>query len=156
MAYAVDTKVPVERTRAEIEQLVTKHRCSAYLAGTDTVARKAMVQFRAENRIVRFLLTLPDPNEPRFRRHGHRRAPVVFEQAERSLWRALLLVIKAKLEAVESKIATFEEEFLAHIVMPNDRTVGQMVTPLVQHAYETGEMPMRLLPAGMGEVVETE
>ncbi len=66
-------------------------------------------------------------------------------QAERQRWRALLLVLKAKLEAVESKIATFESEFLSHIVLPDDRTVAQHVMPLIAQAYETGAMPRRLL-----------
>jgi hypothetical protein len=126
-----------------------------------------MVQFRANERIVRFVIELPNRNDKAYthdaRYTWNRRPPAAaqraFEQAERQRWRALLLVIKAKLEAVESRIATFEEEFLAHIVMPNDRTVGQIVTPLVQSAYETGRMPMRLLPgavAGDEEVVDAE
>lgn len=52
-----------------------------------------------------------------------------YEQAGRQRWRALALVIKAKLEAVGTGIVTFEEEFLAHIVLPSGRTVTQDVTP---------------------------
>lgn len=66
--------------------------------------------------------------------------------AERQRWRALALVIKAKLEAVEAGITEFEEEFLAHIVLPNGGTVGQFMLPQVATAYETGQMPP-LLPA---------
>lgn len=39
-----------------------------------------------------------------------------WEQACRQAWRALALVIKAKLEAVDAGIVTFEEEFMAQIV----------------------------------------
>ena len=46
---------------------------------------------------------------------------------------------KAKLEAVESGIATFEEEFMAHIVMPNGKTVGEMALPLIESAYKTNK-----------------
>ena len=35
-----------------------------------------------------------------------------WEQACRQRWRALALVIKAKLEAIDAEISTFEEEFL--------------------------------------------
>ena len=49
-------------------------------------------------------------------------------------------MIKAKLEAVENSIATFEEEFLAHIVLPNDRTVADYVIPQVAAMYQTGHM----------------
>lgn len=57
-------------------------------------------------------------------------------QAERQRWRALFLVIKAKLESVESRIATFEEEFLAHIVLPDDRTVADHIVPRIAQVYE--------------------
>ena len=49
----------------------------------------------------------------------------------RQRWRALNLAIKAKLEAVESGIVTFDQEFLAHIVGPS----GQTVKPLIALQY---------------------
>ena len=70
-------------------------------------------------------------------------------------WRALLLVVKAKLEAVEAEIATFEEEFLPHIVLPNGRTVGEMALPEIERAYQGGRTPALLLPAA-DDVVEAE
>jgi hypothetical protein len=69
-----------------------------------------------------------------------------YDQECRQRWRALLLVIKAKLEAVESGIACFEEEFLAHIVLPNGQQVGQWLRPQLAFAYERGNMPP-MLPA---------
>jgi len=59
---------------------------------------------------------------------------------ERRRWLALLLVIKAKLEAVESGIITFEEEFLAHVVMPDGRTVLQHVQVPIERAYIEGHV----------------
>jgi hypothetical protein len=46
---------------------------------------------------------------------------------------------------VENGVTTFEEEFLAHIVMPGDRTVAQYVIPQIEGAYASGRMP-KLLP----------
>ncbi len=57
----------------------------------------------------------------------------------------LALVIKAKLEAVETGITMFDEEFLAHIVLPNGNTVGQFMLPQVESTYNSGAMPP-LLP----------
>lgn len=143
MAYATTSTVPVDRTRAEIErEVVTKHKCQQYSSGMDFQNHTAMIQFKTHDRIVRFVLTLPDPNKFYQSRK--------FQQAERTLWRAFLLVIKAKLEAVESKIATFEQEFMANIVMPNDRTIEEIVTPLIARAYETRTMPQGLLAAPQG------
>ena len=63
-------------------------------------------------------------------------------------WRALRLVIQAKLEAVEAEITTFEEEFLAHIVLPDGQTVAQHVQPRVESMYREGKMQALLPPAG--------
>jgi hypothetical protein len=159
MAYAANTKVPVAQSRAEIERLLSKHKCSQFSTGIDHETHRAIVQFKAYNRIIRFELGLPDPEDKAFRedRHGWTRTPGgienAVEQGERQRWRALLLVIKAKLEAVESNIATFEEEFLAHIVLPNQQTVAAYVQPLIERAYTTGKMPAtdRLLEAAEDE-----
>ena len=72
-----------------------------------------------------------------------------YEQAVRQRWRALALVVKAKLEAIEAGITTFEEEFLAYIMLPDGQTVGQWIKPQVDDAYRLGTMPTTLpgLPA---------
>ena len=156
MPFAVNTSVPVDRTRSEIERLVvTTHKCKRYSSGMDFEHGSAMIQFETHDRVVRFVLPLPNPSDKAFRKpsRGHyydlpSDSAIVVErvrQAERTLWRAFLLVIKAKLEAVESKIATFEQEFMANIVMPNDRTIEEIVTPLIARAYETRQMPQGLL-----------
>jgi hypothetical protein len=68
-----------------------------------------------------------------------------WEQACRQRWRALALVVKAKLEAVECGISTFEEEFLAWMMLPDGSTVGDRMLPQLETAYRTGQMPP-LLP----------
>ena len=140
--YAHATKVPVFQSRVEIERLLAKHKCAQFLCGTDYDTGIARVQFKAYNRIVRFVVALPDRKKYLTTRSGAEK----WEQAERQKWRALLLVIKAKLECVENHIATFEEEFLAHIVMPNDKTVAEMIIPQIEGAYRTGSM--KALTAG--------
>ena len=70
----------------------------------------------------------------------------VWQQACRQRWRALLLIIRAKLEAVESGITTLESEFLANIVLPDVGTVGQWLAPQLEQANATGSMPPMLLP----------
>jgi len=160
MAYAETTTVSVGKSRAEIEALLTRFKCTQFIVGSDAEARTAMVQFKAHNRIIRFIVNLPDPGDKKFtqvpRRQWMRRPQGAIDgavaQAERQRWRALMLVIKAKLESVESQIATFEEEFLAHIVMPNDQTVGSVVLPLIERAYQGGH---GLLVAGRGSECDT-
>jgi hypothetical protein len=51
-------------------------------------------------------------------------------KADRQRWRALYLVVRAKLEAVEAGIAIFEEEFMAFIVVPGkNQTLGEILLP---------------------------
>jgi hypothetical protein len=162
MAYAESTSVPVEKSRAEIERLLMKHKCSKFLAGVDHDAHRATVQFQAHNRIIKFEIVLPDRNNPKYKKRDRRgwvpsasAVDRMIAQDERSRWRALLLVIKAKLEAVESGIATFEDEFLAHVLLPNQQTVAEYIGPTVAQIYETGRMPVeRQLTSG--EVVDAE
>jgi hypothetical protein len=137
--YAEKTDVPVSKSRMQIEQLLERVKAKQFGTAVDYELRQARVQFRLHDRIVRFVIALPDE-----KKLGSGRR---FEQAERQRWRALLLVIKAKLESVENQIASFEEEFLAHIVMPNDQTVAQIVLPQIAESYKTGKMPKALAPA---------
>jgi hypothetical protein len=71
-------------------------------------------------------------------------------------------VVKAKLEAVETGITTIESEFLAHLVLPDGRTVGALARPEIKRAYADGRMPATLLalpPApmdGAGDVIDGE
>lgn len=148
MAYAINTTVSVEKTRGEIEKLLARHNCQKFLAGVDHEAHRAMIQFQAHNRIVKFEITLPAAADPKYKkrdRRGYIPSPSLVarmvEQDERTRWRALLLVIKAKLEAVESGIAAFEDEFLAHVLLPNQQTVAEYIGPAVAAAYESGRMP---------------
>jgi hypothetical protein len=148
MAFATSTTVPVEKSRAEIERLLSQHKCQKFMAGVDHDLHRATVQFQAHNRIVKFEIALPNPADPKYRKiknsYLQRTASGVTKivaQEERTRWRALLLVIKAKLEAVESGIATFEDEFLAHVLLPNQQTVAEYVGPMVAEIYETGRMP---------------
>lgn len=64
-----------------------------------------------------------------------------WEQSCRSAWRCLFLAVKAKLVAVEAQITTFEQEFMAHIVLPNGRTTGEEILPQIDEAYRSGKMP---------------
>jgi hypothetical protein len=140
--YAEKTQVPVAQSRAEIERLLERHKAKQYGTAVDYDLLAARVQFRLHDRIVRFVIALPDRQKL-----GE---GVRFERAERQRWRALLLVIKAKLESVENKIETFEHAFLSQIVMPNDQTVADIVLPQIAESYKTGKMPKALAGAPEG------
>lgn len=137
--YAADTDVPAQTSRGQIEALLHRNHCTQYMTAVDWTAKRARVQFKLKDRIVRFEVSLPDNTKPGW------------EQRDRQRWRQLLLVIKAKLEAVAFNISTFEEEFLAYIVMPGDTTLGQLALPVVAEAYATGQLPAGLALPAKGE-----
>ena len=156
--YAERTTVSSEASRADIERTLRRYGADQFMYGWGPGS--AIVAFRADDRHVRFTLPLPDPHADEFAFTPGRGLPrsdsareEAYEQAVRQRWRALALVIKAKLEAVEAGITEFEDEFLAHIVLPGDRTVGEWMRPQVEKAYLTGRMPplLPMLPAAGGE-----
>lgn len=149
--YAADTTVSQDRSRNEIEATLKRYGATSFMYATGEAG--AMIMFHIADRRVKFVLTLPDRKAKEFT-HSSRgpRAPDVaekaWEQAGRQRWRALALVIKAKLEAVTSGITTIEDEFLAHTVLPDGQTVGQFMKPQIAIAYERGDMPTTLLLEG--------
>lgn len=147
--YAKDTGVSVANSKAEIERILERYGADQFMSGW--TSEKAMIGFTMEGRQVRFVLPMPDKEDNRFTHHSRgRRTPDAalkeWEQACRQRWRALALVIKAKLEAVESGISVFEDEFLANIIMPDGRTVGDHTRPRIAHAYANPGDMQPLLP----------
>jgi len=141
MRYAQNTLVSVEKSKAEIESILSKYKADQFLSGWDQ--DKAYIAFRLENRTIRFTIELPSKTDKAFirtptgrrRKHGND-IMKAWEQACRQRWRALALVIKAK------------DEFLAHIVLPDGSTAGAWLRPQIARAYETHKMPKLLM---MGE-----
>jgi hypothetical protein len=145
--YAQNTAVPVERSKGEIERTLRRYGASEFIFGSK--ASMAVLGFKMRDRFVRFDIPLPlfadFLKSPHGRRRSNGAAVPVYDRAVRQKWRALALVIKAKLEAVESGVTVFEKEFLAHFILPDGRTVGDHVLPHVADAYKTGKVPP-LLP----------
>ena len=130
MPYANRTRVPTEKTRLEIEQLVKKFGAKGFASGWHEGT--ARVQFFAHGRHVRFtVMTAGDTREGREK------------------WRALLLLVKAKLVAVDAKIATFEEAFVGDVVLPETgKTVWESVREPLKLAYEQNRH-IPLLPGAL-------
>jgi len=148
--YATSTAVSSAQSRAEIERTLEKYGASGFAYGWQD--NRAMIGFTMGDKQIRFRLSLPDKDSREFthtpvrdtRRSADQQAEA-YEQAVRQRWRALALVVKAKLEAVEAGISVFEDEFLAHIVLPKGQTAGDYMIPQINEAYATGNMPA-LLP----------
>ena len=150
--FAENTSVSSEASRGEIERTLRRYGADqfAYMTGST----QARIGFVAQNRQVLFVIDMPDPRDREFTHtpakgivRSAAQADAAYEQAVRQRWRALNLVIKAKLEAVEAGITEFEDEFLAHIVLPGGTTVGQAIREQLDDVYAGGGM-LSLMPGG--------
>ena len=131
MAYAENTTVPVSKSRIEIEELIRKYGAGQFVSGYS--GNRAVIGFTLNGRQIKFVLEIPEGKTDR-----------QTQQIERQRWRALLLVIKAKLEAIESGISSFDEEFMSNIVLSNGQTAGDYWIPQIEETYRTGQMPPML------------
>lgn len=129
MTYAAYTKVSVEKTKTEIGAMLKKAKATSTAVFEEST--RAAVAFQMNERRIMFHLPLKKGAS---------------EQELRSRWRGLLLCIKAKLESVDAGIESFEDAFLAHVMMPDGATVSEHTRPKIKLAYESGTM-QPLLPA---------
>lgn len=147
MTYAADTKVPIEKSKSEIEAILRRAGADQFVSGWD--ADRAMIQFRMNRFIVRYVVPIPTREEaattPKGRPRSGARIDGAHEQIQRQRWRALKLIIQAKLEAVESGVTTFEREFLSDIVLDTGENFADWAIPQLKRLYESGT-PMTALP----------
>jgi len=143
--YAEKTSVSVEKSRAEVERILHRYGCDDFAYRTNR--KGATIAFSMCERMMRFDIKLPDPNDTDFtatptgRDRSDAQAYKAWEQACRQRWRALALIIKAKLEAVESGITSFDIEFMAHTIVPGGKVFHEVALPQIAAAYETGKLP---------------
>jgi hypothetical protein len=129
--FAETTRVPVDRSRAEIEQCLKRYGASAF--GYMTEIGRTILIFEAKGRKIKISVNMPKGTTEKE------------NQQARQKWRALLLVIKAKLESVSSEIETFEEAFYANVVLPDGATVYERTHAEVALSYSRGQV-QPLLP----------
>lgn len=151
--YAANTKVKVSDSRDEIESALKKYGGAGF--GYMTQGDTALIAFVLEGRHYRMVLTLPSYDAILYekidaikkRRHctEGEALEAAYEQEVMRRWRALALVIKAKLVAVAEGVRTISEEFLADEVMPNNQRFEEWAEPQIEEMRRRGVMP-QLLP----------
>ena len=152
MTYASATSVPAHRTRSEIEALLQKHGATGFGFVSDSDRGIERMEFKMPMRgnvlVVRLEMPIPDREQFRYDTRLHRTRSADdqqrrFDQAYRSAWRALLLILKAKLVAVEQGARTFEQEFLYDIVIGSgQQTLGQNIAPRLSEAVAGGMLSL--------------
>lgn len=108
---------------------------------------RSAIAFRGDGRQFRLVVSLPQPARtpsiPGDTAEGPLREAKakILERATRRFWHALALAIDAKLGAAAAGTATLESEFLAHVVLPGNRTVLDELEPIIDSAYRSGRRP---------------
>lgn len=144
--YAEKTKVTTAASEAEIRQTISRFGAVDALCGQ--IEGHATVIFKHNGRGYNIRVQLPDKEADEFwytpgRRLDRTEAQAydAWEQACRVKWRELALLIKAKLVACSNDVAQFENEFLAYVMLPGGRSVGDLAEQQLQAFAERGELP---------------
>lgn len=128
--YAAATKVPVERSKAELDELLKKHGAAQRAVFVDEESGRHAMQFTLGGRMIRTVFVVDKKNE----------------QKARQAWRRMILITKAKLELVADGASTIEREFLADVMLPDGKTVGELLAKQLVQTYKDGKMPPLLGP----------
>lgn len=127
--FAEKTRVPVFQSIGEIQRTVEKYGAFAFQFVVEDKRAGIAFKIAEPKRMIKLAVELPDD-----------------DQGIRQRWRALLLVVKSKLECVESGIETFDEAWMPHIVVERTgQTLGQLLLGDMDKKLESGEMPKLLL-----------
>lgn len=138
-AYASGTTVPVEKSRSELDALLGKHGATSRGVMSNDADGMAYVYFALKGD--RYQLSIPLPKLADFPRKGEFPRGWVFwpdarqaqwryrswEQACRERWRAVVLLVKSKLEIVRIGMSSARHEFMADLVLVNGKTIAEMV-----------------------------
>lgn len=170
MAYE-NTSVNVEKSQAEIRELLKDHGAERFTFGESTDlqgVRWAGVEFQHGGHLVRIVAPLKPADEKWLRgkvQRARSRTRADFErehydQEERRIWRVLRWTLKSRMVAIDEGVETFEQAFLAHLVDPaSDRTLWQAMKPTVEAgALKIGGrgLPALGAPVPDDDVVEAE
>jgi hypothetical protein len=131
VTYARGTEVNVAGSQQEVGRIFMRYGIETYSFGASP--GKAVVEFLLGAFPVRVEVPLPPrPAEdkeqnPKTGRWVQTIPP--WEQAVKERWRALVLLLKANLEAVELGLLSVEQAFMPYLILSDGRVLGDMVLP---------------------------
>lgn len=125
--YAEGTTVSVNNSRAELTSIMMKHGVLKFGWMWDNSTGTDQLLFEIAGGQYRIDITKPTVDEIYQRFPNHRDTDSKIEQEHKRRWRAAVLLLKAKLEFVDSGDTTLEREFLAYRLLPNGKTLEQVV-----------------------------
>lgn len=130
--YAEGTSVTVESSRGEIMGILGKHGVIAQMIGTKPEAD--FVQFELKGKVFRLEVVRPTQADIFRLWPNHRDTESKMAQEWRRRWRAIVLLLKAKLEFADSGDSTVERELMPYMLLKDGTTLGS--------AIEGGKVPL--------------
>jgi hypothetical protein len=143
MSYAQHTNVPAGTTKSQIEVMLVRRGATGFISGWKD--NNAFIAFEFKGRAIRFLLPLPNRTNNLYTHSANGKLRSI--DAQNTAWNqacnARWLVLKAKLEAIDTGIVSLEDEFLSHIQLPTGLTIGETIIPQLK-----ASQPVTLLLPG--------
>lgn len=141
MTYAAKTTVKVETSQQEIARIFKRYGVDTYNFGA--MPGFAMVEFKYAGLPISVKMPLPLKPETRTARNPQTGrtfdAWARHEQHVKEAWRALVLFLKATLEAVERGTLRPEQAFMAFLLTRDSQTLGDVLLPRYMDAIASGE-----------------
>jgi hypothetical protein len=145
--------VPVERSQARIRALLQRHGATAFLAIEEWNANRIGFAFSYVKRWTTTENGVRKPHEQPFRVRtivpvwtdatgpASHYPYVKQQQRYRQVWRALYWNLKARLEAVEFGLMTFEDAFMSDVVLEDSRTISEVFHEQLAHGRMALALP---------------
>lgn len=160
--YAAGTRVPVERSKGEIQRYLIAMGALQRRMDEDDEAHWAAVSFMRAGVQYRIVLPLADPQDERFwlvrvnassteKRRTQQQAEAAWREDTMARWRALAAYIHAQLIAAQAHITTVERVLQPYAVVPGTggQTVQEWIELQLPGAYQGAPLPP-LLDAPQG------
>jgi len=100
-----------------VQELLVNYGIDEFFFGTSP--RGDGIGFKYEGRVYKHNVPMPD--------HDDYATDKQYEQAVRQRWRIFYMSLKMKLEEIQSGGTTFEDQFLAIMVLPDGTTVSDFM-----------------------------
>ena len=131
--YAKNTAVTIEKSKVQIQLLLTKWGIDHFYFGTSP--RGDGIGFAFAERTYKMNVPTPESNGLTDKQ---------YEQAKRQRWRILYMSLKMKLEEIDAGCISFEDQFLAMMCLPDGSTVSNFMS-LPENVTRLQETKMPLL-----------
>lgn len=143
MKYAKTTKVSIEKSQIEIQNLFRKYGATRFAIDW----RNNNILFELQGRSVRIHVKNPNINDKEIQltpsgiQRTSSNIQTAFEQAKRQMWRVMLLFLKSTLEAIDMGVIELDQAMFPYFLLPNGKTVAEQLLPQLSNNVSILSLP---------------